>query len=62
MFWQEYRVNVTINLLCYILVQLWGTERVHVVAKTLREESHTDLKLVYEVSSCEHGFEYRNRK
>lgn len=43
-----------------MLVLLWKTEGVHVVAKTLRRESHTDLKLVYEVSPCEYGFEYHS--
>jgi len=43
-----------------MLVLLWETEGVHVVAKTLWKERHTDLNLVYEVSPCEHSFEYHS--
>ena len=39
-----------------MLVLLWETEGVHVVAKTLWKESRTDLK--YEASPCEHSFEF----
>ena len=43
-----------------MLVLLLESEGVHVVAKTLRKEYHTYLKLVYEVSPCEHSFENRS--